>query len=111
MGDKMCTVHNVVCENHKTSGGYHYHGCKLCYEKITGLRDQSKYAKLIKSIDGKELGLIDVYSVLNAFEVNNPAIAHAVKKLLMPGKRGAKTVRQDVQEATDSLVRSLKDYD
>jgi len=51
---------------------------------------------------------IDVYDVLKAFEVTQPAVAHAVKKLLAPGKRGAKTWLQDIGEARDSLIRAIE---
>jgi hypothetical protein len=50
--------------------------------------------------------VIDVYDVLDAFDVTNPAAAHAVKKLLCPGTRGAKDWETDLQEAIDSLERA-----
>ena len=50
--------------------------------------------------------LIDVYDILVAFEVFNPAIAHAVKKMLMPGQRGSKDFIQDIEEAIQSLERA-----
>jgi hypothetical protein len=49
---------------------------------------------------------IDVYDVLNAFDVTNPATAHAIKKLLCTGSRGAKDWETDLQEAIDSLERA-----
>lgn len=48
---------------------------------------------------------IDVYRVLELFEVIDPAIQHAVKKLLVSGGRGHKSMATDVQEAIDSLTR------
>ena len=51
--------------------------------------------------------LCDVYDVLKAFEVCNPAIQHAIKKLLMPGKRGHKDKLQDLLEAKQSIVRAI----
>jgi hypothetical protein len=51
---------------------------------------------------------VDVYDILVAFNVTNPAIAHAVKKLLMPGQRGGKPWQQDVNEAIQSLHRALE---
>lgn len=49
---------------------------------------------------------IDVYRVLVAFEVTDPNIAHAVKKLLCAGKRnGGKPIEQDVAEAIWTLRR------
>ena len=49
---------------------------------------------------------IDVYEVLDAFGVDNPAMAHAVKKILCAGQRGYKDYQQDIQEAIDSLERA-----
>lgn len=49
---------------------------------------------------------VDVYRVLALFGVVDPCLQHAVKKLLVAGGRGAgKDIRQDVQEAIDSLAR------
>jgi hypothetical protein len=57
----------------------------------------------------KHLDTIDVYRVLQLFEVTDAAIAHAVKKLLVAGGRGAgKDVNKDIQEAVDSLQRFLE---
>ncbi len=51
---------------------------------------------------------IDVYRVLALFEVTDPSIQHAVKKLLCAGKRGQKDVGRDYQEAIDSINRALQ---
>jgi hypothetical protein len=49
---------------------------------------------------------IDVYRVLDAFNVINHAIGHAIKKLLCPGQRkGGKTAEQDIGEAAWSIRR------
>ena len=50
----------------------------------------------------------DVYDVLKAFGVTNPADAHAIKKLLMPGKRGHKDGITDRREAIKSLHRAIE---
>lgn len=56
--------------------------------------------------DVQHLQTIDVYRVLALFNVTNPCIQHAVKKLLVAGGRGAgKDIGKDVQEAIDSLER------
>ena len=52
---------------------------------------------------------IDVYDVLDAYKVDNPATAHAIKKLLMAGKRGYKDFNQDLDEAIASIQRA-KDF-
>ena len=49
----------------------------------------------------------DVYSVLAAFGVKCPARQHAIKKLLMPGQRGAKGEIQDLDEALVSVSRAI----
>lgn len=51
---------------------------------------------------------IDVYDVLVAFGVTNPADQHAIKKMLMPGKRGVKDGIQDREEAISSLKRAIE---
>ena len=62
----------------------------------------NKYSVKCKGVD------IDVYNVLKAFKVTDPAIQHAVKKLLKPGQRGVKTKEQDLQEAIKSIERSIE---
>lgn len=51
---------------------------------------------------------IDVYRVLELFEVTNPPIQHAVKKLLLPGERGGKGELKDLNEALDSIIRAIE---
>lgn len=48
---------------------------------------------------------VDVYRVLQLFNVTDQAIGHAVKKLLVAGGRGAKDAEKDVAEAIVSLQR------
>jgi hypothetical protein len=49
---------------------------------------------------------VDVYRVLEIFQVTNPAIQHAVKKLLCTGIRGGgKDFDQDLAESIQTLVR------
>ena len=52
--------------------------------------------------------VVDVYDVLRAFGVSCPASQHAVKKLLCPGLRGAKTAEQDIEEAANSCRRAIE---
>jgi hypothetical protein len=51
---------------------------------------------------------IDVYDVLTAFNVKNPAIQHAIKKLLKGGERGVKSKVQDYTEAIESITRAIE---
>lgn len=68
----------------------------------------NKYKKELRPIDLKN-GYVDVYSVLELFEVDNHAVGHAIKKLLMAGKRGAKDYSQDLEEAIESIERVTSD--
>lgn len=51
---------------------------------------------------------VDVYDVLQAFNVTCPAMAHGVKKGLAPGQRGVKDSIQDKKEAIASINRSIE---
>jgi hypothetical protein len=53
-------------------------------------------------------GWADVYDVLWAFKVTNPATAHAIKKLLKPGQRGHKDEITDLTEAAQSIARAIE---
>lgn len=61
----------------------------------------NKYARTING------ATVDVYDILRAFNVTCPATQHAVKKLLMPGQRGGKSVTQDLREALASVQRAI----
>ena len=49
---------------------------------------------------------VDVYDVLQAFNVTNPALQHLVKKALAVGQRGHKDAAEDYQDIIDSAVRA-----
>ena len=70
--------------------------------EIVGLDSES--AK--KGIRAKRRVMVDVYDVLKAFGVTDPAQAHGIKKGLKPGQRGHKTRRQDLEEAKQSFTRA-----
>lgn len=55
--------------------------------------------------DVAHLNTIDVYRVLELFNVTDQALGHAIKKLLVAGGRGHKNIDKDVGEAIDTLVR------
>ena len=64
---------------------------------------ETKHEHYFKNVS--QLDKIDVYAVLRLFEVTDPCIQHAVKKLLCTGKRGHKDFQKDIQDSIDSLVR------
>jgi hypothetical protein len=51
---------------------------------------------------------VDVYAVLEAFDVKCPAIAHCIKKLLMPGQRGKGNIQADLKGAMAALNRAIE---
>lgn len=64
--------------------------------------------------DVSHLEMVDVYRVLKLFNVTDPCLQHAIKKLLVAGGRGAgKNIDKDISEAKDSLVRweEMRDED
>lgn len=63
---------------------------------------KSKYHKEVKGVE------IDVYDVLVVFGVSDPAVAHAIKKLLAGGRRGYKDYQQDLEEAKVSIDRAIE---
>ena len=60
--------------------------------------------------DVSNLDKIDIYRILNIYEVSDHALGHAIKKLLCAGNRGHKDKYQDVVEACKSLDRWLEMY-
>ncbi|MGL5153862.1 MAG: hypothetical protein ACRC9H_02890 [Aeromonas veronii] len=60
----------------------------------------SKYTKAIHGVS------VDVYDVLQAWGVSNPALQHLIKKALQCGQRGHKDNAQDLQDIIDSAIRA-----
>lgn len=61
---------------------------------------ESKYTKQIHGVS------VDVYDVLKAWQVTNPALQHLIKKALQCGARGHKDADQDLQDIIDSAIRA-----
>ena len=66
------------------------------------MTEPNKYQRKVKGT------VIDVYDVLVAWEVTNPAVQHAIKKLLQPGQRGHKDIITDLAEAGYSIGRAIE---
>ena len=62
----------------------------------------SKYNRVCKGVT------IDVYDVLTAFNVTNPALQHLIKKALCAGLRGHKDKEQDMDEILESAQRAVE---
>lgn len=67
------------------------------------MRKHSHYHKNVAN-----LNTIDVYRVLSLWCVSDPALQHAIKKLLNAGQRGMKDWHKDLREAIDSIERALE---
>jgi len=69
----------------------------------------TKYSHYFKDV--RHLTHIDVYRILDLYDVQRGSVAHALKKLLCAGGRGAKNYTQDIIEARDALNRELQMLD
>ena len=58
-------------------------------------------------VDISKYNKLDIYRILKLYEVSDPCLQHAIKKLLCAGKRGVKNQTQDINEAIWSLKRFL----
>lgn len=56
----------------------------------------------------EHLVFVDVYRVLELYDVRSHAVGHAIKKLLCSGQRGVKSYEQDLIEAKASIERELQ---
>ena len=63
---------------------------------------RNKYQRVIRS------ETVDVYDVLSAFNVTNPALQHLIKKALCAGLRGHKDKRTDMEEILSAAKRALE---
>lgn len=55
--------------------------------------------------DVRHLEYIDVYRIIDLYEINDPCLQHALKKILVAGGRGHKDISRDVQDVIDSCER------
>ncbi|OYW87695.1 MAG: hypothetical protein B7Z23_13530 [Pseudomonadales bacterium 32-61-5] len=61
--------------------------------------------------DVSRLNSLDVYRLLELFQVTCPVAQHIVKKALAAGQRGHKDTRRDWQDIADSAARRLQMID
>lgn len=62
----------------------------------------NKYLRTCKGIT------LDVYDVLKAFDVQDPALQHLIKKALCVGIRGHKSREEDLKDILDSAIRAVE---
>ena len=78
---------------------------------------KTKYLRKAYPVDGQvhtddnghQYILIDVYTVLHAFEVASHALGHAIKKLLCAGIRGKGDKMQDLTESKVAIDRAIQE--
>ena len=68
----------------------------------------NKYLRTIHPRNQGQPIVVDVYCVLEAFDVRNPGLQHALKKLLCAGLRGKADTTQDLREAIDAISRAIE---
>lgn len=71
---------------------------------------ENKYIRKIVGLDGTVVE-VDVYRVLDAFEVANPQMQHLIKKALATGIRGHKDMETDLNDIIASAKSALKMYE
>ena len=64
-----------------------------------------KHAHYFKDVS--RLTEIDLYRVFKLFEVTDPCLQHAAKKIMCAGQRGTKDLVKDITEARDTMIRAL----
>ena len=70
----------------------------------------SKYLREIFDTSGLSTQslTVDVYCVLEAFDVTCPARQHVIKKLLCAGLRKKNTTLDDLKESADAIDRAIQ---
>ena len=66
--------------------------------------DKDRRQHYVRAVGGCE---VDAYLLLTLFKVNDPGLQHAFKKLMRAGK-SYKSFKQDIDESTVSVKRSLE---
>jgi len=61
------------------------------------------YKKYVKHLD-----YIDVYRIIDLYELHDPCFQHALKKILVPGARGHKDLIKDINDIIDTMQRKLE---
>lgn len=98
LADEKCTCEKVE--------GTVWIGPDKIEDRVNFNQSGSKYLRDVPClIEGKYL---DVYAVLDAFQVTCPARQHAIKKLLCSGIRGKGDTLQDLKEAKDAISRAIQ---
>jgi hypothetical protein len=66
----------------------------------------NKYHMTIIGLDGV-ITKVDVYRVIDAYQIQDAGLQHAIKKILMAGHRGHKDFFTDLREAVNSINQTI----
>ena len=97
------------CCNNKECWSLSEDELEMVNNKASTQEKHSHYHKTITGFDGTKT-TVDVYRVLDAFEVNNPQLQHLIKKALCAGNRGHKDYLKDLQDIIDSAKNAIDMY-
>ena len=67
---------------------------------------QQKHSHYKKDV--RHLNYIDVYRIIDLYELHDPCFQHALKKILVPGARGHKDLTKDINDIIDTMQRKLE---
>jgi len=111
--------HCEVSDNNQGSAKDWLRHVRKAYEDYQDEQDENSIAQKEPDVNGTDVvernkysreiapGVwVDVYDVLDAYEVHNSALAHLIKKALCVGIRGHKDASEDYQDIIDSAIRA-----
>jgi len=78
-------------------------GILIKVDKQDKQQKHSHYKKDVRHID-----YIDVYRIIDLYELHDPCFQHALKKILVPGARGHKDLTNDINDIIDTMQRKLE---
>ena len=68
-------------------------------------KQKNKYTITVTNAQGESIDC-DIYDLIKALGITNPALQHLFKKVGFAGKRGHKDKMTDMQDIIDSAVRA-----
>ena len=74
--------------------------------KVDKQDKQQKHSHYKKDV--RHLDYIDVYRIIDLYELHDPCFQHALKKILVPGARGHKDLTKDINDIIDTMQRKLE---
>ena len=78
-------------------------GILIRVDKEDKQQKHSHYKKDVRHLD-----YIDVYRIIELYELHDPCFQHALKKILVPGARGHKDLTKDINDIIDTMQRKIE---